>query len=117
MGSRQTCVSINFLSKVVGFWYWVFLIKNIYDMRESPCVELMELLQEKGSLIEYLDPLVLVFPRMREHIFNLASLELSSANLATFAVILLATNRDFRLRHDQNECKTDCRYARGVPEA
>ncbi len=94
MGGRQTCVSINFLSKVVGFWYWVFLIKNIEDMRESPSLKLMELLQAKGALIEYSDPLVPVFPRMREYIFNLASLELSPANVATFDVVLLATNHD-----------------------
>jgi len=47
--------------------------KNIDDMRESPSVELMELLQAKGAHIDYADPWVPVFPKMRVHYFGLSS--------------------------------------------
>lgn len=68
--------------------------KNIDDMRESPSVELMELLQEKGAVIEYSDPHVLVFPKMREHHFDLKSVELTPEKIASYDCILLATNHD-----------------------
>jgi UDP-N-acetyl-D-glucosamine dehydrogenase len=47
--------------------------KNIDDMRESPSVELMELLQAKGAHIDYAGPWVAVFPKMRVHYFGLSS--------------------------------------------
>jgi UDP-N-acetyl-D-glucosamine dehydrogenase len=68
--------------------------KNIDDMRESPSVELMELLQAKGAQIDYSDPWVLVFPKMREHHFDLISVDLTPNNVASYDAILLATNHD-----------------------
>lgn len=68
--------------------------KNVDDMRESPSVELLELLQEKGADIEYSDPHVPVFPKMREHFFNLSSIELTPENLQAFDCVLLATDHD-----------------------
>ena len=37
--------------------------KNVDDMRESPAVELMELLEEKGAIVEYTDPHVKIFSK------------------------------------------------------
>lgn len=68
--------------------------KNVDDMRESPSVELMEMLQAKGAEIDYSDPWVPVFPKMREHYFDLRSVELTPESLADFDVVLLATNHD-----------------------
>ncbi len=68
--------------------------KNVDDMRESPSVELLELLKEKGAEIEYSDPHVPVFPKMREHFFNLSSVELTPGNLQTFDCVILATDHD-----------------------
>jgi UDP-N-acetyl-D-glucosamine dehydrogenase len=68
--------------------------KNVDDMRESPSVELMELLREKGAHIEYSDPHVSVFPVMREHSFDLSSVELSKANIETYDAVILATDHD-----------------------
>jgi len=65
---------------------------NVDDMRESPSVELMELLEEKGALIEYSDPHVPVFPNMREHSFDLQSIELTKDSVASYDCILIATN-------------------------
>ena len=68
--------------------------KNVDDMRESPAVELMELLQEKGAAIAYSDPHVPVFLRMRKHYFDLSSVPLKAETIADYDFILLATNHD-----------------------
>ena len=47
--------------------------KNVDDMRESPSVEIMELIEAKGGTVAYSDPHVPVFPKMREHHFDLSS--------------------------------------------
>ena len=66
--------------------------KDVDDMRESPAVELMELLQEKGAIIHYTDPHVPVFPKMREHHFNLSSVDPTPQNISSFDLLLLATD-------------------------
>jgi UDP-N-acetyl-D-glucosamine dehydrogenase len=68
--------------------------KNVDDMRESPAVALMEILKAKGADIAYSDPHVPVFPRMREHKFDLKSVSLTAGSLASFDCVVLATNHD-----------------------
>lgn len=68
--------------------------KNVDDMRESPSVEIMELIQAKGAEIAYSDPHVPVFPKMRTHTFELASVELTDTALQGFDAVVLATNHD-----------------------
>ncbi len=68
--------------------------KNIDDMRESPSVELMELLAAKGADISYSDPHVPVFPKMRKYHFDLKSVEISPQTLPSYDLILIATNHD-----------------------
>jgi UDP-N-acetyl-D-glucosamine dehydrogenase len=65
--------------------------KDVEDMRESPSVELMEILRDKGAVVDYSDPHVPVFPRMREHRFDLRSVELTPQRIASYDVVLLAT--------------------------
>ncbi|MDB5908917.1 MAG: UDP-N-acetyl-D-glucosamine dehydrogenase [Massilia sp.] len=66
--------------------------QDVEDMRESPSVELMEILRGKGALVSYSDPHVPVFPVMREHQFDLSSVELTPASIASFDLVLLATS-------------------------
>jgi UDP-N-acetyl-D-glucosamine dehydrogenase len=66
--------------------------KNVDDMRESPAVKLMELLRDKGAEVAYSDPHVPVFPKMREHYFPLKSATLTEASIASYDLVLLATN-------------------------
>lgn len=40
---------------------------NVADIRESPSLELIELLQEKGAVVEYCDPYVPEIPKTREY--------------------------------------------------
>jgi UDP-N-acetyl-D-glucosamine dehydrogenase len=68
--------------------------KNVDDTRESPAVEIMELLRERGAEVAYSDPFVPKFPKMREHRFDLASVALSAETLGGFDAVLLATDHD-----------------------
>lgn len=68
--------------------------KNVDDMRESPSVELMEKLQKKGAEVSYCDPHVPSFPPMREHHFDLKSVNLSSGTLSQYDCVIIATNHD-----------------------
>ena len=68
--------------------------KNVDDTRESPGVELMELLHQRGASVDYSDPHVPSFPRMRRHHFDLKSVPLTPGAVASYDVILLATDHD-----------------------
>ncbi|WP_387555612.1 UDP binding domain-containing protein, partial [Photorhabdus sp. RM126S] len=68
--------------------------KNVDDMRESPSVHIMEKLRELGADIEYADPHVPVFPKMREHHFNLISQPVTENSLKDFDCVILATDHD-----------------------
>lgn len=68
--------------------------KNVDDMRESPSVEVMELIRAKGAEVAYSDPHVPVFPKMREHRFNLSSTAVTAETLAGFDAVVLTTNHD-----------------------
>jgi UDP-N-acetyl-D-glucosamine dehydrogenase len=68
--------------------------KNVDDMRESPAVELMELLAERGARVEYSDPHVPVFPKLRRGHFDLKSVALTPTSVAGYDLVLLTTNHD-----------------------
>ena len=67
---------------------------NVDDVRESPAVEIMELLTERGAEVAYSDPHVPVFPKMRQHRFDLTSEAMSADNLASFDAVILTTDHD-----------------------
>ena len=70
--------------------------RDVDDMRESPSVFVMEHLRDRGVIVEYSDPNVPVFPKMREHSFDLSSVELTPEALRSFdAVVLLTDHSDF----------------------
>jgi UDP-N-acetyl-D-glucosamine dehydrogenase len=66
--------------------------KNVDDMRESPAVEVMELLRTAGADVAYSDPHVPVFPKMREHHFDLASIALTPQAVASYDAVVLTTD-------------------------
>lgn len=68
--------------------------KNVDDMRESPSVEILELIQSKGAAVDYSDPHVPRFPKMREHHFDLNSVALTAENLAGYDAVVLTTDHD-----------------------
>ncbi|ASP16430.1 nucleotide sugar dehydrogenase [Neisseria sp. 23W00296] len=68
--------------------------KNVDDMRESPSVEVMELLRDLGADISYSDPHVPEFPVMREHSFDLKSVPLTAESIASYDCVVLTTDHD-----------------------
>jgi UDP-N-acetyl-D-glucosamine dehydrogenase len=68
--------------------------KNVDDMRESPSVILMEKLRDLGAEVAYSDPHIPVFPKMREHHFDLESVQLNANTLSAQDCVLLATDHD-----------------------
>lgn len=77
--------------------------KDVDDMRESPSVKLMELLRNKSAKVSYSDPHVPVFPKMREHFFDLSSVEITKESIASYDAVLIATNHskfDYKMIKD-----------------
>lgn len=87
--------------------------KNVDDMRESPSVVLMQKLRGLGSSISYSDPHIPVFPSdLREHYFDLESVELTPDSIRSFDCVLLATDHDdfdYSLIKKNAKLIVDCR--------
>ena len=66
--------------------------RDVDDVRESPSVQLMEILRQWGARIDYSDSNVPVFPVMREHSFDLASVPLTPGTLAVYDAVLVLTD-------------------------
>jgi UDP-N-acetyl-D-glucosamine dehydrogenase len=67
---------------------------NVDDMRESPSVQIMEKLRDMGAQVSYSDPHIANFPVMREHHFDLSSIELTPDTLASFDCVVIATHHN-----------------------
>lgn len=66
--------------------------RDVDDPRESPSILIMEQLRQEGALVDYSDPHVPVFPKMRRHRFDLRSVTLSEETLETYDAVLIATD-------------------------
>ena len=66
--------------------------RDVDDMRESPSVFVMERLRDLGADLSYHDPFVPVFPKMREHEFDLASVSLTPETLTGQDAVVLLTD-------------------------
>lgn len=68
--------------------------KNIDDMRESPSLKLIEILREKGAIVDYSDPFVPKLPKTRKYSYDMNSIELTIENIKRYDVLLLSTDHD-----------------------
>ena len=68
--------------------------KNVNDMRESPSLELIKLLQQMDAEITYSDPHVPVLPPSRRHKYALSSFAFTAKDLPEFDCVIVATNHD-----------------------
>jgi UDP-N-acetyl-D-glucosamine dehydrogenase len=67
--------------------------KDVDDVRESPAMEIMELLQSRGAILSYSDPYIPKLHRMRAYDFsNMASAHLTEEYLKGQDVSLIATD-------------------------
>jgi UDP-N-acetyl-D-glucosamine dehydrogenase len=68
--------------------------KNVDDMRESPSIELVERLLQKGAVVAYSDPHVQVSPKLCDHFIGLRCDELTAESLRKYDCVLIGTNHD-----------------------
>lgn len=68
--------------------------KNIDDMRESPTLKLIEILQDKGAAVDYSDPYVPKLPRTRKYNYEMTSIELNEESIKKYDMLLLSTDHD-----------------------
>jgi UDP-N-acetyl-D-glucosamine dehydrogenase len=70
--------------------------KNIDDMRESPSLRLIELIEGRGAAVHYYDPHVPVIPSTREHasLTGRKSITLTDEAIASYDAVLIATDHD-----------------------
>jgi UDP-N-acetyl-D-glucosamine dehydrogenase len=67
--------------------------RDVDDMRESPSLELIELLRHGGARADYNDPHIPVAPRTREHnIGGMKSVPLTAGNLRKYDAVLISTD-------------------------
>lgn len=70
--------------------------KNVPDMRESPSVELMDMMLKQGAEVAFVDPHTDVIPRMREypHLLGRKATVLEDVRPGDFDAILISTDHD-----------------------
>ncbi len=66
--------------------------KDVDDVRESPSLELIELLQKNGAKVDYNDPHVPHTHKMREHDLKMSSVKLTPAKLRSYDAVLISTD-------------------------
>src|SRR6266513_991278 len=67
--------------------------KDVDDVRESPALEIMEILQAKGAVLSYSDPYIPRLHKMRAYDFsNMSSLPLTEELLGSQDVVLITTD-------------------------
>jgi UDP-N-acetyl-D-glucosamine dehydrogenase len=66
--------------------------KDTDDPRESPGLEIMEELIQKGATVDYSDPHLPRLPVVRRHKIDLASVALSESSLRQYDAVLLVTD-------------------------
>jgi UDP-N-acetyl-D-glucosamine dehydrogenase len=70
--------------------------KNIEDIRESPSLKLIELIERRGATASYHDPFVAQIPTTRAHptLSGRRSVPLTAADIAAFDAVLISTDHD-----------------------
>ena len=68
--------------------------KNIDDLRESPSLDIIDLLIRKNALVNYCDPFFEILPTTRKFKFHLKGVELTKENLKIADAVILAADHD-----------------------
>jgi UDP-N-acetyl-D-glucosamine dehydrogenase len=69
--------------------------KDIDDLRESPSLKLIKLLQDHGSIVDYNDDYVTSIPKLRRYNFQKKSVILKPAMIKKYDLILLSTDHSY----------------------
>jgi len=88
--------------------------KDIDDLRESPSLKLIELLQDEGASVDYNDEYVTMIPKLRKYEFKKKSVPLNKKNIAKYDLVLLSTDHsyyDHKMIYDNAKIIVDSRNA------
>ena len=89
--------------------------KDVDDLRESPSLKIMQLLQQRGAQIEYNDPYFPQMHKMRHYNFeNMKSVPISKEALAKYDAAIIATDHssyDYHAIVDGSKLVVDTRNA------
>jgi UDP-N-acetyl-D-glucosamine dehydrogenase len=89
--------------------------KDVDDLRESPSLKIMQLLQQRGAQIDYNDPYFPQMHKMRHYNFeNMKSIAISKDSLAKYDAAIIATDHssyDYHAIVDGSKLVVDTRNA------
>lgn len=68
--------------------------KNVDDLRESPSLEIMNLLSKKGADLNFSDPFFEKLPQSRKFSLEINSVEITKNSLRLFDAVILCTDHD-----------------------
>ncbi|MCX7910334.1 MAG: nucleotide sugar dehydrogenase [Endomicrobia bacterium] len=88
--------------------------KDIGDLRESPSLRVMELLERKGSKVDYNDPYIEQIPPLRKYKFLKRSVELNEKNLKRYDCVIIITDHscyDYKMILENSNLIVDTRNA------
>lgn len=88
--------------------------KDVDDIRESPSIELIHLLQKHGAKVDYNDPHVPRTHRGREHDLKMKSVSLTPANISKYDAVLISTDHsayDYEMIVENAQLVVDTRNA------
>jgi len=82
--------------------------RNVADIRESPSIAIIELLERRGAAVDFHDPHVPEVPPTREHaqLTGRRSVALTADNVSSYDAVLVATD------HDEVDYRLLCSSAR-----
>ena len=66
--------------------------KDVDDARESPALLLIELLEDKGAIVDYNDPYIPNPPKMRKYKLDKGSIPLTAENLRRYDCVVISTD-------------------------
>ena len=88
--------------------------RDVDDLRESPSIELIELLREHGARVDYNDPYIKQTHKQREHDLKMKNKPLTAAMLKSYDCVLIATDHsayDYQWIVDHSSLVVDTRNA------
>jgi UDP-N-acetyl-D-glucosamine dehydrogenase len=66
--------------------------KDVDDLRESPSLKIITLLQDKGAIVDYNDPYIPEIPPLRKYSLKMHSVELTEENLKSYDALVIVTD-------------------------
>src|SRR3970040_1566753 len=79
--------------------------KDVDDLRESPALEILQLLRDRGAHVDYHDPYFARLHRMRHYDFSkMTSVAVDGKNLASYDCVVIATDHsNYDYQHMVND--------------